>query len=99
MAITKHVGPHAHSCAESRCGRLRAVLPGIPDANRRHDDGEDDGRIEPLSGKCGRRRGKDQEEQQRTAELLEQDAHPRQCSMLAKLVWSVLLQAFSGVGG
>lgn len=42
---------------------------------------------------------KTQEEQQRTAELPEQDPHPRQCLMLAKLVWSVLAQAFGRVGG
>ena len=98
MAVAQHGGPYTHACAKRGGRRLRAELAGVSDADGRHDDGEDDRRIEPLARERGRGRRKDEQQQQRTANLPEQHAHSGQRTVFPKFIWTVFTQPFVCLG-
>ena len=89
VPIAQHAGPHMQAGAQRPGDRLRAVLPGVPNAHGRHDDRHDDRRIEPLARHGGGACGEHQEEQERAAQLANEHVQSRRCASLPKFVGTV----------
>ena len=98
LPIAQHARSRTHARLQGRRRRLRVVLARVADAHRRqHDDEHDDG-IHPLPGHGRRRRREDQHPEQRVSDLIHDHPHPREATVLANLVRSMLAKPPRGLG-
>jgi hypothetical protein len=96
--VTQHQGLRSQSLAEGRCRTLRAVLPGIANANGDDDDQQNQCGVEQFADEDGRGGGEDEEQQERAAKLAAEDAGARHAAPLPQHVGPVCLQPAAGFG-